>query len=89
MLQSTDAFPMNIGLSGKGNTSTPEGMHEVLLLRGCSEGMRDVLLLPAAGSEMPRVAGSTTYDCSLSYMCVHMHMHMCVHMHMHMCMHNM
>ena len=30
MLQATDCFPMNIGLSGKGNTSTPEGMHETL-----------------------------------------------------------
>ena len=30
MLQATDCFPMNIGLSGKGNTSTPEGMYEAL-----------------------------------------------------------
>lgn len=30
MLQATDAFPMNIGLSGKGNTSTPEDLHETM-----------------------------------------------------------
>jgi len=30
MLQATDAFPLNFGFSGKGNTSTPEGMIEVL-----------------------------------------------------------
>jgi urease subunit alpha len=28
MLQSTDAFPVNIGLTGKGNTSRPEGLLE-------------------------------------------------------------
>ena len=28
MLQSTDAFPINIGLTGKGNTSQPEGLLE-------------------------------------------------------------
>jgi urease len=30
MLQSTDAFPMNFGFSGKGNTSSSEGLLEVL-----------------------------------------------------------
>jgi urease subunit alpha len=28
MLQATDALPMNIGLTGKGNTSSPEGLRE-------------------------------------------------------------
>jgi len=30
MLESSDAFPMNFGFSGKGNTSSPEGLLEVL-----------------------------------------------------------
>jgi urease len=30
MLQATDDFPMNFGFSGKGNTSTPEGLFEVI-----------------------------------------------------------
>jgi len=29
MLQATDAFPMNFGFSGKGNTSSPEGLFEI------------------------------------------------------------
>lgn len=28
MLQSTDAIPMNIGFTGKGNTAKPEGLKE-------------------------------------------------------------
>lgn len=28
MLQSTDAFPLNFGFLGKGNSSSPEGLHE-------------------------------------------------------------
>eukprot|EP00439_Symbiodinium_sp_Y106_P037955 s1534_g4.t1 len=30
MLQATDAFPLNFGFSGKGNTSDPTGLHEVI-----------------------------------------------------------
>ncbi|MBL8933651.1 MAG: urease subunit alpha, partial [Archangium sp.] len=30
MLQSTDAFPMNFGFTGKGNTSRPEGLADIL-----------------------------------------------------------
>jgi urease subunit alpha len=31
MLQATDTLPMNIGLTGKGNTSQPAGLHEQIL----------------------------------------------------------
>eukprot|EP01062_Namystynia_karyoxenos_P055740 TRINITY_DN46796_c0_g1_i1.p1 TRINITY_DN46796_c0_g1~~TRINITY_DN46796_c0_g1_i1.p1 ORF type:complete len:896 (+),score=283.94 TRINITY_DN46796_c0_g1_i1:66-2690(+) len=31
MLQATDALPLNFGFSGKGNTSNPQGLQEVLL----------------------------------------------------------
>ena len=30
MLQSTDSMPMNFGFSGKGNTSDPKGLYDVL-----------------------------------------------------------
>lgn len=31
MLQATDAFPLNFGFTGKGNSSKPEGLHEIVL----------------------------------------------------------
>jgi urease subunit alpha len=30
MLQATDAFPVNVGITGKGNTSSPEGLLEMI-----------------------------------------------------------
>ncbi|RVD72871.1 MAG: urease subunit alpha [Mesorhizobium sp.] len=36
MIQSFDAFPMNIGLSGKGNASLPAGLQEMVLAGACS-----------------------------------------------------
>lgn len=30
MLQATDSFPINIGLTGKGNTSSPEGLQDII-----------------------------------------------------------
>src|SRR5947207_12440449 len=36
MLQSFDAFPMNIGLSGKGNASLPAALEEMVLGGACS-----------------------------------------------------
>jgi urease subunit alpha len=36
MIQSFDAFPMNIGLSGKGNASLPEALEEMVLAGACS-----------------------------------------------------
>ncbi|WP_189363014.1 urease subunit alpha [Mesorhizobium sp. M4A.F.Ca.ET.022.05.2.1] len=36
MIQSFDAFPMNIGLSGKGNASLPPGLEEMVLAGACS-----------------------------------------------------
>ncbi|WP_189375429.1 MULTISPECIES: urease subunit alpha [unclassified Mesorhizobium] len=36
MIQSFDAFPMNIGLSGKGNASLPAGLEEMVLAGACS-----------------------------------------------------
>ncbi|WP_407045961.1 urease subunit alpha [Mesorhizobium abyssinicae] len=36
MIQSFDAFPMNIGLSGKGNSSLPAGLEEMVLAGACS-----------------------------------------------------
>jgi urease subunit alpha len=35
MLQSTDAFPMNFGFTGKGNASKPEGLAEQLAAGAC------------------------------------------------------
>ncbi|WP_181180782.1 urease subunit alpha [Mesorhizobium sp. B2-4-6] len=36
MIQSFDAFPMNIGLSGKGNASKPAALEEMVLAGACS-----------------------------------------------------
>jgi urease subunit alpha len=36
MIQSFDAFPMNIGLSGKGNASLPGALEEIVLAGACS-----------------------------------------------------
>ncbi|UVK41406.1 urease subunit alpha [Mesorhizobium sp. AR10] len=36
MIQSFDAFPMNIGLSGKGNASLPAALEEIVLGGACS-----------------------------------------------------
>jgi len=36
MIQSFDAFPMNIGLSGKGNASKPAALEEMVLTGACS-----------------------------------------------------
>ncbi|MDG4891541.1 MULTISPECIES: urease subunit alpha [unclassified Mesorhizobium] len=36
MIQSFDAFPMNIGLSGKGNASKPVALEEMVLAGACS-----------------------------------------------------
>lgn len=36
MIQSFDAFPMNIGLSGKGNASKPAALEEMILAGACS-----------------------------------------------------
>ncbi|MER8836776.1 urease subunit alpha [Mesorhizobium sp. M0909] len=36
MIQSFDAFPMNIGLSGKGNASLPAALEEMVLAGACS-----------------------------------------------------
>ncbi len=36
MIQSFDAFPMNIGLSGKGNASLPVSLHEMVLGGACA-----------------------------------------------------
>ncbi|TIO73696.1 MAG: urease subunit alpha [Mesorhizobium sp.] len=36
MIQSFDAFPMNIGLSGKGNASRPAALEEMVLAGACS-----------------------------------------------------
>ncbi|MEM9678201.1 MAG: urease subunit alpha [Pseudomonadota bacterium] len=36
MIQSFDAFPMNIGLSGKGNASLPGALHEMVLGGACA-----------------------------------------------------
>ncbi|TPI08496.1 urease subunit alpha [Mesorhizobium sp. B4-1-3] len=36
MIQSLDAFPMNIGLSGKGNASKPAALEEMVLAGACS-----------------------------------------------------
>src|SRR4051812_35084367 len=36
MIQSADAFPMNIGLSGKGNASLPAALEEMVLGGACS-----------------------------------------------------
>ena len=36
MIQSFDAFPMNIGLSGKGNASQPAALHEMVLGGACA-----------------------------------------------------
>jgi urease subunit alpha len=36
MLQSFDAFPINIGLSGKGNASLPEGLEEMVRAGACA-----------------------------------------------------
>lgn len=36
MVQSFDAFPMNIGLSGKGNASKPAALEEMVLAGACS-----------------------------------------------------
>ncbi len=36
MIQSFDAFPMNLGLSGKGNASLPGALHEMVLGGACS-----------------------------------------------------
>jgi urease subunit alpha len=36
MIQSFDAFPMNIGLSGKGNASLPGALEEMVLAGACS-----------------------------------------------------
>ena len=36
MIQSFDAFPMNIGLSGKGNASLPAALDEMVLAGACS-----------------------------------------------------
>ena len=36
MIQSFDAFPMNIGLSGKGNASLPKALEEMVLGGACS-----------------------------------------------------
>jgi len=30
MMQATDSFPLNFGFTGKGNTSSPEGLAEVI-----------------------------------------------------------
>jgi hypothetical protein len=54
MLQATDCFPMNIGLSGKGNTSTPEGMHEAL-----AAGAAGFKLHEDWGTTLVRVRGTT------------------------------
>jgi len=35
MLQATDVFPMNFGFSGKGNTSSPEGLLDVVEAGAC------------------------------------------------------
>ncbi|TIT86285.1 MAG: urease subunit alpha, partial [Mesorhizobium sp.] len=35
MIQSFDAFPMNIGLSGKGNASKPAALEEMVLAGAC------------------------------------------------------
>jgi len=35
MLQATDAFPLNFGFSGKGNTSDPAGLQEVTVAGAC------------------------------------------------------
>ncbi len=36
MIQSFDAFPMNLGLSGKGNASLPAALHEMVLGGACA-----------------------------------------------------
>lgn len=36
MIQSFDAFPMNLGLSGKGNASQPAALHEMVLGGACA-----------------------------------------------------
>lgn len=36
MIQSFDAFPMNLGLSGKGNASLPGALHEMVLGGACA-----------------------------------------------------
>ena len=36
MIQAIDAFPMNIGLSGKGNASQPKALEEMILAGACS-----------------------------------------------------
>ncbi len=36
MLQAFDAFPLNIGLSGKGNASLPEGLEEMVRAGACA-----------------------------------------------------
>ncbi|HWK67730.1 MAG TPA: urease subunit alpha [Rhizobiaceae bacterium] len=36
MIQSLDAFPMNIGISGKGNTSLPGALEEMILAGACA-----------------------------------------------------
>ena len=36
MIQSFDAFPMNIGLAGKGNASLPAALHEMVLGGACA-----------------------------------------------------
>jgi len=33
MLQATDQLPLNFGFTGKGNTSKPAGLHDIILAR--------------------------------------------------------
>src|SRR3981189_2349051 len=41
MIQSFDAFPMNIGLSGKGNASLPAALEEMVLGGACSPKLHE------------------------------------------------
>lgn len=56
MLQATDGMPLNFGFSGKGNTSSPEGLY-------------DITLAGAAGLKLHEDWGTTpaVIDCALGF----------------------
>ncbi|PHP27079.1 urease subunit alpha [Limimaricola cinnabarinus] len=60
MLQSADAFPMNLAFAGKGNASLPEALHEQILAGACALKLHeDWGTTPAAIDCCLRVADET------------------------------
>ena len=60
MLQSADAFPMNLAFAGKGNTSLPGALHEQILAGACALKLHeDWGTTPAAVDCCLRVADET------------------------------